>query len=99
MLLEQKTNLAKAHQNKYPSSPYTYKQVHSSVRDGDVPTHIWQFFLPIFCSQKNLIYCKCFSTYILQENPVNGTWGRVLKEQDESCITDVTELKRFTLTH
>lgn len=51
MLLEQKANLAKAHQNKYPSSSYTYKQVQSSDREGDVPTHIWQLFLPIFCSQ------------------------------------------------
>lgn len=35
MLLEQKANLAKAHQNKSPSSLYTYKQVHSSDRDEE----------------------------------------------------------------
>lgn len=90
MLLEQKANLAKAHQSKSPSSSFTSKQVHSSDRDGERLLTFGNSSCPFFAvKQKNLevfyylyitevpiilqMHWKCFSTYILQANPVNVT--------------------------
>lgn len=56
MLLEQKANLAKAHQYKSPSNSYTYKQVHSSDRDGECLLTFGNSSHPFFAvKQKNLV--------------------------------------------